>query len=138
MIVPDNRLLWSAAVIALPAATIAGLAPALAVPAWSVIAAWILVAAIDAYRGLHRLAAVSAVAPVQVRLTKDITFPVPLSIVNRTGGPLRLRLAPTPPEDVHTAQPVIDLAAPAGDSSVLWHCTSDTRGDHRLSELNME
>src|SRR5690348_13475788 len=102
MIVPDNRLLWSAAAIALPAATIAGLVPALAVPAWSVIAAWTLIAAIDAYRGLHRLSAVSAVAPAQVRLTKDVAVQVPLAIGNRTGGPLRLRLAPAPPEGVHT------------------------------------
>jgi uncharacterized protein (DUF58 family) len=138
MIVPGNRLLWSAAVIVLPAATIAGLVPALAVPASSVIAAWTLIAAIDAYRGMRRLSAVSAVAPAQVRLTKDVVVAVPLAIANRTGAQLHLRLAPAPPEGVQTPQAVIDVAAPPGDSYVLWQCISDTRGDHRLRELHME
>jgi uncharacterized protein (DUF58 family) len=138
MIVPDNRLLWGAAAIALPAATIAGLVPVLAIPAWSVIGAAALIAAVDAYRGLQRLSAVTATAPVQVRLTKDVGIEVPLAIGNRTGSELRLRLAPTRPEGVHTTQPVIELAAPSGDSSALWPCASDTRGDHRLRELHME
>src|SRR5207247_3789152 len=60
------------------------------------------------------------------------------AIENLTGAALRVRLAATLPEGVHTEQPVLELAAPPGRSTAPWSCTSITRGDHPLRELHME
>src|SRR4051794_3732393 len=138
MIVPTNRLLWSAACIALPAASIAGFAPQLAAPAWSVVGAWALAAGADAWRGARRLGAIGASAPEQLRLPRNIATPVPLAINNASGAPLPLRVAPELPESVQTADLVLEVAAPAGSSSVPWTCTAEARGDHLLRELHLE
>ncbi len=138
MIVPANRLLWSAACIALPAASIAGFAPALAAPAWGVVGAWAFAAGADAWRGVRRLRAIGASTPEQLRLTRNIATPVPLAIQNSSGAPLPLRIAPELPESIETADPVLDVAVPAGTSSVPWTCTASARGDHRLRELHLE
>ena len=138
MIVPTNRLLWGAVAIALPAATIAGLVPGIAVPAWILIGACAAGAVADALRGLRRIDAIQAGTPGALRLTKNTPIEVPFAIENRTGFALQVRLAPTLPEGVHTAQPVFELAAPSGSSTAPWPCTSTTRGDHPLRELHME
>ena len=138
MIVPANRLLWSAVAIVLPAATAAGLTPALAATAWSVIGAWAVIAGIDAWLGGRRMRAVAASAPEQLRLTRDVPAPLLFALENGTGGTLALRLAPALPDGVRSDQPVMEAAAPAGVSRVPWTCVSDTRGDHRLRELHLE
>lgn len=138
MIVPANRLLWSAACIALPAASIAGFAPQLAAPAWGIVGVWALAATADAWRGVHRLRTIGATAPLQLRLTRNIATSVPLDIQNGSGAALPLRLAPELPESIETADPVLDVAAPAGTSSVPWTCTASARGDHLLRELHLE
>jgi uncharacterized protein (DUF58 family) len=138
MIVPANRLLWSAACIALPAASIAGFAPALAAPAWGIVGAWALAAGADAWRGTRRLRSIRAIAPEQLRLTRNSATAVPLAIENANTSPIPLRIAPEPPESVETTDPVVDVAVPAGSSSIPWTCTANARGDHHLRELHLE
>jgi len=138
MIVPANRLLWSAAAIVLPAATLAGFAPALAAPAWGVVFLWALVVSLDAWRGEVRLRKIGASAPVELRLTRDVPATVPFTLRNDTGAPVSARIAPTVPDGVWSDVPITPTVLPAGLSTVLWMCTSNTRGDHSLSELHLE
>lgn len=122
----------------LPAATLAGILPTLAVPAWGVALLWALAAGVDAWRGETRLRAVGTSAPAQLRLTTNVPIAVPFTLQNRTGTPLALRVAPEVPEGVRTEMPVAKVVLPAGASVVPWMCTSDARGDHVLVKLHLE
>jgi uncharacterized protein (DUF58 family) len=138
VIVPSNLLLVSAACVALPAAAIAGYAPALAPAAWSVIALWAIAASLDAVRGTRRLRAISAAAPEELRMTSGVAAPVPFALANRTGTALPLRLAPVMPDTVASDDPVVEAIAPPGASQLSWSCSSGTRGDHTLREAWLE
>jgi uncharacterized protein (DUF58 family) len=144
MIVPASRLPWFAALVAIPAATLAGLFPGLAAPCWGVLAVAAAVAAFDGLRGQQRVDALRVRTPAYVRLTKDSPGSVPVTIENASGGALSLRLAFGPVEGiVHTEseaapQPSMDLAAPAGASLVVWPCTGTARGEHRIEEVHLE
>ena len=71
MIVPSQRLLLLAAVVALPLATAARFVPGLEVPCAVALGLCALVAAADAVRGRMRLDGLAVSAPPVVRLTKD-------------------------------------------------------------------
>lgn len=138
MIVPSNRLLVSAAAIVLPAAALAGYAPALAPAAWGAIAVWTLAAGVDAWRGTRRLRALSASAPAELRMTRDVAAPVTFALDNLSGAALPLRLAPVVPETFESDRPVVEVTAPAGASRVEWTCRGGTRGDRILREVWLE
>lgn len=147
MIVPASRLPWFAALVAIPAATLAGLFPSLAAPCWGVLAAAAAVAAFDGLRGQHRVDALRVRTPAYVRLTKDAPGSVPVTIENASGAPLPLRLAFGPVEGIiycagglQPAMPAffLELAAPAGASLAPWSCTGTARGEHRIEEAHLE
>jgi uncharacterized protein (DUF58 family) len=140
MMVPASRLPWFAALVAIPAATLAGLFPGLAAPCWGVLAAAAAIAAFDALRGQRRVDAIRVRTPAYVRLTKDVPGSVPVTIENTSGGPLALRFALRARRAGF--QPAMPASVPAffppGASLATWPCTGTARGDHRIEEAHLE
>ena len=91
MMVPSQRLLLLAAVVALPLATAAGFVPGLEAPCAATLALWAVVVAADAVRGRARLDSLAASAPPVVRFTKDVAARLPITIVSRLRAPLAIR-----------------------------------------------
>ena len=109
MMVPSQRMLFVAAAVALPLATVAGFVPGLAAPCATALALGALVAAVDAVRGRMRLDALDAAAPPVVRLTKDVPARVAVTFASRLREPLAIRLSVAMPPGVVTAP---DVAPP--------------------------
>lgn len=138
MMAPSSRLLWLAAVAAVPAATIAGLAPRLSGAGTAVLAGCAAVAAADAVLAGRRARRIQVgTAPFQ-RLTKDSVFRLPLTVENHSPQTLRLRLSPAMPEGVLSAQEVQTVEAVPGTVRLDWPCTGVRRGDHELRQLHLE
>lgn len=138
MIVPSQRLLLLAAVVALPLATAAGFIPGLAAPCAATLALGTIVVAVDAIRGRMRLDGLSASAPAVVRLTKDVPASLPITIKSRLSGPLPIRLSVATPPGVPSASFVEETVAPPGTSRIEWASTGVQRGDHLLRALHLE
>ena len=138
MIVPSQRLLLLAAVVALPLATAAGLVPGVALPCMVTLALWALVVVADALRGSARLDSLTASAPAIVRFTKDVAARLPVTLSSRLQEPLKIRLSVTTPPGVPSASVVEDAIVPAGASRIDWACTGVDRGDHPVREVHLE
>jgi len=138
MIVPSQRLLLLAAVVALPLATAARFVPGLEVPCAVALGLCALVAAADAVRGRMRLDGLAVSAPPVVRLTKDVPVRLPITIASRLTAPLAIRLSVATPAGVLSPECVEETVAPAGASRFDWACTGVARGDHPLRRLYLE
>ena len=138
MMTPASRLLILAAAVALPASAIAGAAPALFVPAAGVIAACAILAAADAILGARRAARIDAHLPDMVRLTKDVSTTVPLTVENRFPGKLRIRAAIGMPGGVIPERLAEEIESAPGTFRLGWPCTPRIRGDHPLREVYLE
>ena len=138
MIVPATRLVWLAALVAVPATAVAGMAPRLAPAADAVLAAAALVAAIDAALGVRRLSGFQLRAPAVLRFTKDVETTLPLVLENRSGRPLPVRVALTLPDGIASSRTVEPVATSLGEVRIDWPCTSTARGDHSLRDGHLE
>jgi uncharacterized protein (DUF58 family) len=138
MIVPSPRLLLLAFAAALPAAALAGYAPALAPPAAAVMLLVAILAAADAILGASRAARLDARTQPLCRLTKDLAAKLPVTIENRSARQVRVRLALPMPSALASEKLIEEIAAPPGTSHLEWPCTPGARGDFRLEELHLE
>lgn len=138
MIAPSSRLLWLAAVVALPAATLAGIAPGWAGAGAAVLGICAVVAALDGVRGAQRAARIQVRTPAVVRLTKDAGGSCLVIVENRSGAERRVRVALAMPDGITAEKRVDDVVAPAGEARIDWHCTGLRRGDHALREVHLE
>jgi uncharacterized protein (DUF58 family) len=138
MIVPSERLVWLAVVVALPAATAGGIAPALAFPCALVVTVLAAAAVADAVLASRRASDLQARAPEVVRLTKDVAGVVPVTIENRSAAEVRVRAAIVMPAGMSSGQQTVDVAAPPGESRLEWPATGAARGDHSLRAVHLE
>jgi uncharacterized protein (DUF58 family) len=138
MIVPSSRLVRTAAAVALPAATVAGVYPPVAAYCWGILTAFVIVAVVDGLRGQRLVNTIHASTPASVRLIKDLPGEFAVTLENRSGIDLLLRLAATLPEGVVSETAVLEVLAPAATSSASWACRGTRRGDHPLRELHIE
>ena len=138
MMVPSQRLLLLAAVVALPLATAAGFVPGLEAPCAATLALWAVVVAAAAVRGRARLDGLAASAPPVVRLTKDVAARLPITVVSRLRAPLAIRVSVATPPGVPSASIVEDTVVPPGASRFDWAATGVERGDHPLRALYLE
>ena len=138
MIVPSPRLLLLAFAAALPAAALAGYAPALALPAAAVILLVAILAAADAILGASRAARLDARTQPLSRLAKDLAATLPLTIENLSAREVRVGLALPMPSGLASEKLIEEIAAPPGPSHLEWPCTPGARGDFRLEELHLE
>ncbi len=132
MIVPSTRLLLLTALIAVPAATIAGFSPAAAPACATILAAFAIIASVDAVRAIQFLQAITASAPQKLRLTKNVAAAVPITFENRSTGALSLRLWGSPP-----GLP-LSYSVPPQASRLDYPVTVATRGDHPFTRLYLE
>lgn len=133
MMAPAPRLIWLAAAIVLPAATMAGLAPAAAPLCWAAIAVVAGVAMTDAELGIRRLRAVTVRAPEFLRVTKNVEAKVPLTVAS---GPVRLAMPM--PEGVSSAKKTLDATAKGAREIIDWPVTGRARGDRLLPAVHLE
>lgn len=133
MIAPSIRLLWVTAAIVLPAASIAGLVPSLAVVCWIVSVALVLVAAADALYGAQRLQAVNIYVPGLLRLTKNVAATVPVTI---EGGPVRIALPM--PQGMESEYTVLKASVGRPREVLNWPVIGRERGDHVLQAAHIE
>lgn len=138
MMVPSQRLLLVAAIVALPLATAGGFVPGLELPCAAALGFLALVVTVDAVRGGLRLDGLSASVPAVVRLTKDVPARLPITITSRLAAPLPIRLSVATPPGVPSASFVEETAVPTGASRFDWACTGIARGDHPLRTLHLE
>jgi uncharacterized protein (DUF58 family) len=133
MIAPAPRLIWLAAAVVLPAATVAGLAPASGPLCWGGIVVCAAIAMIDAELGIRRLRSVTVRAPEFLRVTKNVEARVPLSVTN---GPVRVAM--TMPEGVESEIKVLDATLSDTGEILEWPVTGSTRGDRPLPAVHLE
>ena len=138
MIAPSQRLLLLAALLAFPAATLAGLFPALFNFCIAILAAFAAILIADAFAGRQRIRHIHLRTPDFVRFTKNVPATLPVTIANSSSRALPLRIAPALPAGVESPQPVLHAAAPPGASVLDWPCTGVTRGDQALREIHLE
>ncbi|HLK67834.1 MAG TPA: DUF58 domain-containing protein [Bryobacteraceae bacterium] len=138
MIVPSQRLLLLAAIVALPATTIAGLYPALAPASYLVLAILAILAAIDAFLGTGRIHQIELRTPPFLRYTKNVPAVLPVTIENRSPHDLPMRLGAVMPPGVESEKIVEDATSAPGLSLLNWPCTGRVRGDQVLRELHLE
>jgi len=138
MIVPSPRALLAAALVILPVATLAGIAPALALPCAAVLALCCAASVADALLSRQRVAAVGANAPALVRLTKEVPADVTLTLDNRSAQAVSVRAGLVMPEGVASERFTYSVTLQPGRSALGWPCTGATRGDHALRDLYVE
>jgi uncharacterized protein (DUF58 family) len=138
MIIPSSRLLWLAAVVALPAAAMTGYARGWAAAGAAVLGVCAFVAALDGVLGAERVARLGIRTPAVTRQTKDVAGVFPVVLENRSGRDLRVRVALVMPEEIVSERIVEDIQAPPGDALIDWPYTGVRRGDYDLREAHVE
>ena len=138
MIVPSSRLLGLAAAAALPALTVAGLAPQFGVAGAALLGACGALAAWDAALGTRRAARLGVETAALHRLTHGVVFQLPLTVKNGSAGTLHLRFAPAMPEGIVAAQEAQTLEAAAGAVHLEWPCTGVIRGNHAIQRVHLQ
>jgi uncharacterized protein (DUF58 family) len=131
-IAPSTRLIWFAAAVMLPLATVAGFTPRIAPLCMGGLAACALLLAYDAFGGIARVRSIHLSVPDILRLTKDVATTVPVTVDNRSGITAPIRLAAPFDEAVKEAD------VPAGRSTIDWPFTARRRGDSRIEALDLE
>jgi uncharacterized protein (DUF58 family) len=131
--VPSNRLLLAAAVIAVPAATLAGFVPAAAPVCIAILMAAAAVALVDSILALRHIQSIEASAPQVLRLTKDVRATVPITLLNSSPAGFSGTLWCGPPDRLPLA-----FQAPPGAGVLAYPVTVPTRGDHPFTPLFLE
>jgi len=133
MIAPAPRLIWLAAAVVLPAATIAGLAPAAAPFCLGAIVVCAAIALVDAELGIRRLRTVTVRAPEFLRVTKNVEARLPVSVAN---GPVRVALRM--PEGVESGEKVLDATLTDNREILEWPVMGRVRGDRLVPAVHLE
>jgi uncharacterized protein (DUF58 family) len=138
MMVPSRRMLWLAAVIALPLTTVAGLIPAALAPCAAVLGICVVAAILDAAAGRDRLRQLGVRLPASLQMTKGVPGKLPVTVENRTRRSRALRLAIVMPAGIEAGREVEEITAPPGLSAIEWKCVGRNRGAHPLARLHLE
>jgi uncharacterized protein (DUF58 family) len=133
MIAPAPRLIWLAAAVALPAATVAGLAPAAAPFCWGAIVVFAAIAMVDAELGIRRLRTVTVRVPEFLRVTKNVETRLPVTVTN---GPVRVALPM--PEGVESEKKVFEATLSGTGEILEWPVIGRARGDRLLPAVHLE
>jgi uncharacterized protein (DUF58 family) len=140
MIVPQTRLLFWFAVVALPFATLGMVYPA----AWPVSAALLvglaLLVVLDAALGPGRIEGIVVRLPEVIRLSKDRPGTLEVQLRQATPRTRHLRVGLPLPPDIQSPTEELAVAVPAGAewSRVEWPCTPRRRGQYRLQRACVE
>ena len=131
MIVPSSRLLFWVAVIVLPFALLAAVAPGSTAISLIFIGLFLLAAAADAVGGVKSLSGIGVESPPVARMSKDRKAKFELRIHNPGHRQRRLRLALAWPPEIKTGDEAVDAVLPAESewSRIVLKCTPLQRGN---------
>jgi uncharacterized protein (DUF58 family) len=140
MIVPQTRLLFWWAFIALPFAALGAAYPAALPFSMVLIAGLLSLALLDAALALGRLDGLSVELPAVLRASKDRPLPIPVFLHNRRQQPLRVRFALDLPIELGAAHEdrLVTLPEGAGRSRLDWACQPSKRGNFRIRRACLE
>lgn len=135
MIAPTARLIALAAIVLLPALALMPWIPAVGLAALLICGA---AAAMDAMRGRRRLSVLRVRLPEVVRVTKNTSTHVPLTLENTAGQPMRVRAGIVLPQGLESEFETQSLSVPHGVSQLPWACAGRRRGAYRLDQVYLE
>ena len=140
MIVPQSRLLLWVAVVVLPFAVVAVVAPEASLLAGMCIVAVGALALLDAVLAQGSLEGIHAELPPVVRLSKDRPGVIDVQIRNERQQSKRLRLGLPLPRELHSPDEDLWAVLPAGSrlSRLTWPCTPLKRGNYTLESCYLE
>jgi len=140
MIVPCSRLLFWVAVVVLPFALLAAVAPASTPVSLLLIAAFFVVAVADAVAARESLSGVDLELPAIVRMSKGRKAKFELRIQNERQKKKNLRVALAWPREIQAEEEEIDTALPADCewSRLSLACTPLQRGIFKLNSAFVE
>lgn len=140
MIVPRSRLLFWSAMVVLPFAFLAAVAPGAVVLALVFIGGLVLVAIADAVGARRNLAGIGVELPAVARMSKDREAKLELRIRNRLQRNGTLRLGLPWPREIRASSDELDAALPAQSewSRLTWLCTPLKRGSYRFEQAFVE
>jgi uncharacterized protein (DUF58 family) len=139
-LVPQSRLLFWFAVIALPFSVLGAVYPEAGLVSWCLILGLLAAAVLDAGRAGHQLDGVRIELPALVRFSKDRAASLPVVIHNESGRALRLRLGLGLPADLPSPEEDRVVLLPGGtDRSQLdWPCQPRRRGRLEVQRAYLE
>jgi len=140
MIVPRSRLLFWVAVVVLPFAFLAAVAPNAAAVSLLFIGGLFLVALADAFGAHKNLAGIGVELPAVARMSKDREAKLELRIRNEQQRSRTLRVGLPWPREIKAATDELDTILPAQSewSRLTWPCTPLKRGNYRLERAFVE
>ncbi len=140
MIVPQTRLLFWFALIALPFAALGAVYPAAFLFSVVLIAGLLALALLDAAHAFGRLDAISVELPEVMRASKDRPLTIPVSIRNEARQRLRMRLGLALPRQLQPALEELQVNLPEGAerSRLEWSCQPLKRGNFRVERAHLE
>jgi uncharacterized protein (DUF58 family) len=140
MIVPQTRLLFWFAFIALPFAALGAVYPAALLFSIVLITGLLALALLDAALAFGRLDGISVELPEVLRASKDRPIVVPVNVHNERRQRLRLRLGLALPRELQAAMEDIQVVLPEGveRSQLEWACQPSKRGNFRVKRAFLE
>ena len=140
MITPRTRLIWAAALLALPLALWAAAEPSAGGAALSIVGAFLVIALTDAALSLGLLDRISASYPEVVRLTKDQDAELLLTLEGPAAGSRPLGVGISFPPGLRSPHERIVTALPAdsGRALVPWPVIAGRRGNFTLENIHLE
>jgi len=140
MIVPQNRLLWWFALIALPFSVLTAVYPEAFLVGMTLIGGLVVAATADALKAYGRSDDLKLELPEVVRLSKDRAGEIEARLKNERTKARRIRVGLALPREIQTPAEEQMIPLPSGNdwSRIKWPCTSVKRGHYRLSKVYWE
>ena len=140
MIVPRSRLLHWTAMVVLPFAFLAAVAPGAAVVSLLFIGALFLLVMTDALLARRNIVGIGVELPVVARLSKDREGKLELRIRNEQQRSRLVRVGLPWPREIKTENEVLEALLPAQSewSRLTWACTPSKRGNYLFEHAYVE
>jgi len=140
-VAPQNRLIWTVAIVAGLAALLAAIIPALTLAAVAATLALAVVAIVDGILAARSLNGIAIRTPALIRTVRDRISDVPFSIFNTGVEALGLRASLELPESFQTPTPIVEGGrALAHDQryDLTAQFESARRGEFRITRCDVE
>jgi uncharacterized protein (DUF58 family) len=140
MIVPRERLLWTAALVGVPLITFAGVFPQFALAFLAILFLFCVVAFIDAQQSRRLLSGLAVGLPQRISLFKGRAGEIEVQIENARENSRKLRLGLNLPPSLKGEHEDMWVQLPAGTprASLKWPCTPIQRGSYRVPSIHLE
>ena len=140
MIVPQTRLLFWFAVVALPFSVLGALYPEAFPFSAALIAGLLTLTLLDAALAHGKLDGISLALPEIVRVSKDRATCLPVSLRNQRQKSLLLRLGLGLPREIQSPNESVHILLPEGAelSRFDWPCQPVRRGNYRVKRAYLE